>query len=130
MLKLNAKFNADSLFYSLSHFECVDHTVHMLSQYHLPSPLTSTVRSSLFTHAHSSLLSLLLGYIDAMQTILIILTMTWLFLDRPLGAWHGVIKKEESQTECTVSILHLFFFFCRNISGAHGDLADLELRDI
>ena len=27
--KLNAKFDADSLLYSLSHFECDGHTVHM-----------------------------------------------------------------------------------------------------
>ena len=30
----------------------------MLTQWHLPPPLTSTVKSSLFTHAHSSPLSL------------------------------------------------------------------------
>ena len=58
MFKLNAKFDADSLFYLLSHFECDSHTVHMLTQWHLPPPLTSTVKLSLFTHAHSSPLSL------------------------------------------------------------------------
>ena len=58
MFKLNAKFDADSLLYSLSHFECDGHTVHMLTQRRLPPPLTSTVKSSLFTHAHSSPLSL------------------------------------------------------------------------
>ena len=57
MFKLNEKFDADSLLYSLSHFECVDHTVHTLTQWRLPPPLTSTVKSSLFTHAHSSPLS-------------------------------------------------------------------------
>ena len=36
MLKHNAKFDADSLLYSLSHFECDSHTVHMLTQQHLP----------------------------------------------------------------------------------------------
>ena len=30
MFKLNAKFDADSLLYSLNHFECDGHTVHML----------------------------------------------------------------------------------------------------
>ena len=45
------------LFYSLSHFECDSHTVHMLTQWHLPPPLTSTVKLSLFMHAHSSPLS-------------------------------------------------------------------------
>ena len=54
MFKLNAKFDVGWLLYSLSHLECDGHTVHMLTQQHLPSPLTSTVKSSLFTHAHSS----------------------------------------------------------------------------
>ena len=58
MFKLNAKFDADLLLYSLSHFECDGHTVHMLTQWYLLSPLTSTVKSSLFTHVHSSPLSL------------------------------------------------------------------------
>ena len=57
MFKLNAKFNADSLLYLLSHFECDSHTVHMFIQQCLLPPLTSTVKSSLFTHAHSSPLS-------------------------------------------------------------------------
>ena len=54
MFKLHTKLDADSLLYSLSHFECDNHTVHMLTQWHLPPPLTITVRSSLFTHVHSS----------------------------------------------------------------------------
>ena len=58
MFKLNAKFDADSLLYSLSHFGCNGRTVHMLTQQCLPSPLTSTVKLSLPTHAHSSPLSL------------------------------------------------------------------------
>ena len=53
MFKLNTKFDADSLSYLLSHFECNSHTVHML----LP-PLTSTVKSSLFMKVHSIPLSL------------------------------------------------------------------------
>ena len=32
IFKLNAKFDADSLLYSLSHFECKGHTVHVLTQ--------------------------------------------------------------------------------------------------
>ena len=55
--KLNAKLDADSLLYSFSHFKWDSHTVQMLIQPHLPPPLTSTVESSLFTHAHSSPLS-------------------------------------------------------------------------
>ena len=58
MFKLNAKFDADSLPYLLSHFECNSHTAHMLTQRHLLPPLTSTVKSSLFTYAHSNPLSL------------------------------------------------------------------------
>ena len=58
MFKLNTKFDADSLFYLLSHFEYNGHTVHMLTQWCVLAPLTSTVKSSLFTHIHSSLLSL------------------------------------------------------------------------
>ena len=42
----------------LRHFECDGHTVHMLTQWCLPPPLTSAVKSSLFTHAPSSPLSL------------------------------------------------------------------------
>ena len=82
MLELNAKFDADLLFSSLSHFECDSHTVHMLTHWHLLPPLTSTVKSSLFIHAHSSPLSLAASYIDVVQTILI-LTMAGLFPDRP-----------------------------------------------
>ena len=55
---LTGNFGADLLLYSLSHFECNGYTVHVLTQRHLPPPLTSTVKSSLFTHAHSSPLSL------------------------------------------------------------------------
>ena len=80
---LNAKFDAGSLLYLLSHFECSGHTGHMLTEQRLPLPLTSTVKLSLFTHAPSSPLSLLPAYVDVMQTILFILTMTALFLDRP-----------------------------------------------
>ena len=58
MFKLNAKCDADPLLYSFSHFECDDHMVHMLTQWCLLPPLTRTVKSSLFTHEHSSPLSL------------------------------------------------------------------------
>ena len=54
MVKLNANSDADSLLYSLRHFEYNGHTVHMLTQWCLSPLLTSTVRLSLFTHAHSS----------------------------------------------------------------------------
>ena len=58
MFKLNAKFYTDSLFYLLNHFECDGHTVYMLTHQHLPPPLASTVKSSLFTHSYSRPLSL------------------------------------------------------------------------
>ena len=58
MFKLNTKFDAGLLLYSLSHFECNGHTVHTLTQWCLLSPLTRTVKSLLFMHAHSSALSL------------------------------------------------------------------------
>ena len=85
---LNAKFDADSLLYLLRNFECNGHTVHVLTQGRLPPPLTRTVKSSLFTHMRIPVHSLfyqcwLPGYINGAQTILIILTMAGLFLDRP-----------------------------------------------
>ena len=54
MFKLNTKFDADLLLYSLGHFECNGHTVHLLTQWHLLPPLTRRVKSSLLTHAHCS----------------------------------------------------------------------------
>ena len=59
--KPNTNFDADSLLYSLSHFEGDTYTRHVLSQWCPPPPLTSTVKSSLFTHVHSSPLSLAAG---------------------------------------------------------------------
>ena len=56
--KLNAESDAVSLLYSLSHFECDGHRVHMLNEWHLLPPVTSTVMSPLFTYVHSSPLSL------------------------------------------------------------------------
>ena len=58
MFRLQAKFDAGSLLYLLSHFECDSHTVHMLTQLRQRPPLTSTVKSSLFTCTHSNPLSL------------------------------------------------------------------------
>ena len=54
LLKLNTTFDADSLFYMFSHFECYGHTVHMLTQWPLMPPLIRTVKSSFFTLAHSN----------------------------------------------------------------------------
>ena len=83
MFRLNAKFDADLLLYSLSHFECSGHTVHILTQQCLPPPLTNTVKLSLFTHAHPVHSPWLPSYINVMETILFILTMVGLFAERP-----------------------------------------------
>ena len=58
IFKLNAKFDADSVLYSVSHFECDGHIVHVLTQQCLPPLLTSTGKLSSFTHMHASPLSL------------------------------------------------------------------------
>ena len=91
IFKRNTKFDADSLLYSLSHFECEGHTVHMLTQRHLLLPLTSRVKSSLFTHVHSSPLSLAARLHWCQQTVLIILTMAGLFPDRPHIIWNPLV---------------------------------------
>ena len=57
MFKLNAKFDANSLFYSvILNGMATQYTCSLNGIYH--PHLTSTVRSLLFMHAHSSLLSL------------------------------------------------------------------------
>ena len=89
MFKFNAKLDADSLLYSLSHFECDSHTVHMLTQQHLPphwlvqwSRHCSRMRSP----APSSWLP---GYMNPVPTNLVTLTVAGLFLDRPhIPTWH------------------------------------------
>ena len=58
MFRVSAKFEAESLLYSLMHFEFNSHTVQMLTQQCLLPALTTTVKSSLFMHVHSSPLSL------------------------------------------------------------------------
>ena len=55
MFKLNAKFDADSLLYLLSYFECNSHTVHMLTH---QCPHWLVQWSCHCSHAHSSPLSL------------------------------------------------------------------------
>ena len=80
MFKLNAKFDANSLLYSLSHFECDSLIVHMLTQQYLPPPLTSTAKSSLFIHAHSTPPPLAVRLHHDAYIVLVILTMAGLFL--------------------------------------------------
>ena len=66
MFKLNANFDADSLFYLLSHFECGSHTVHVFSQLGLPFPPPQLVQwSHHCSHMHIAFHSPWLpGYID------------------------------------------------------------------
>ena len=59
MFRLNAKFDSDLLFYSLSHFECDSHTVHMLIQQHLLPP-TDWYSEVILVHA-CTIQSTLLG---------------------------------------------------------------------
>ena len=83
MVKLNVKFDAYLLLYSVSYFECEDHIVHMLTQWHLcPYWLVqwSCHCSCMHIPVHCPWLS---GHIDVVQTVLVILTMTGLLLDRP-----------------------------------------------
>ena len=49
--KLNAKFDANLLLYSLSQFKCNSHTVHLLTQWCLLPPLTSPNDGELIVHA-------------------------------------------------------------------------------
>ena len=92
MFKLNAKFDADLLLHLLSHFECDSHTVHMLTQRHLPPPL-SIVKSSLFTHAHSSPLSLAATLHRCGINCSDYIYNGWIFPDRPHIAKILVLKK-------------------------------------
>ena len=80
MFKLNAKFSADLLLYSLSHFECDGHTGHTLTQ--RPHWLVQWSHHCSHTciPVHSPWLP---GHVNVMQTVFIILTMAGLFPDRP-----------------------------------------------
>ena len=83
MFKLNAKFDADSLFYSLSHFEYSGHRVHMLTHWRIPPLLTRTVKSSLFMHVHSSLLSVAARLHQCLTNRSHYTNNGWIFSDRP-----------------------------------------------
>ena len=83
MLKLNTKFDADSLVYLLSHFECDGHTVHMpLDGVYCPHWLVQWSHhcSHMCISVHCPWLP---GHINVTQTVLVILTMAGLLLDRP-----------------------------------------------
>ena len=76
MFQLNAKFYADPLLYSLSHFEC-----DALNGIHRPHWLVQWCHhcSHMNIPVHSPWLP---GYIDVSQSVLVILSMVGLFLDR------------------------------------------------
>ena len=107
-MKLNAKFDADLLLYSLNHFECDSHTVHMLTQWCLPPPLASTVKLSLFTHVHSSPLSLAARLCQCqVLTALIVLTIAGFFSGQNLYyVVHFLIFSYIVMSK--MGILHLF----------------------
>ena len=81
---LKQNFDADSLLYLLSHFECDGHTVYICSFNSLYQPhwlvQWSHHCSCMCIPVHSPWLP---GYIDATQTVLVMLTVAGLFLDRP-----------------------------------------------
>ena len=54
----NHQLSVDLFLYSLSHFEWDGHTAHLFTQWLLLLSLTSTVKSSWFTHVHFNPLSL------------------------------------------------------------------------
>ena len=65
----------------------------MLTQWHLPPPLTSTESghcSRMHIPVHSPWLP---GYIDLTQTVLVILTMAGLFPDRPHTLYYIIALK-------------------------------------
>ena len=115
MFKLNTKFDADPLLYLLSHFECDGHTVHMLIQWCLLTPLSSAVKSPLFIHVHSSLLSLATRLHQCHKIILIILTMVGLFLDSLVHAVYKRNKSPHQKQNTCVKILRKVFHANKNL---------------
>ena len=80
---------------NLMQIHCSTHSVILnavATQQHLLPPQTSTVKSSLFLHAHSSPLSVAARLHQCMQTIPI-LTMVGLFPDRPCMSFLPLYKK-------------------------------------
>ena len=83
MFKLNAKFNVDSLLYCsvILNVTATQYTCSLNGIYHLHWLVQwSPQCSHMCIPSHSPWLP---GYIDVMQTILVILIITGLFLDRP-----------------------------------------------
>ena len=106
MFKLNAKFDVDSLLCLFSHFECDGHTVQILTQWHVPPPWLvqwSCHCSCVHIPVHSPLLP---GYTNVVQTILIILIVAGLFLDRP----DAQIEKKKGREWWLNKVLSLWNF--------------------
>ena len=102
----------------LSHFECDGLTVHMLTQQHLPPPLTSTVKSPLFTQVHSSPLSLADGLQWCCTNHCRYINNCWAF-SRQIRVCvyithiHTHIHTHIVSYSCTV-IFHVFHYKCAN----------------
>ena len=102
MFKLNAKSEAYSFLYSLSHFESNGHTVHMLTQQYPPPPLTSTMKSSLFMYVHSSPFSLAASLHQCRAKHSCYINNAGLFLDRPC------IRRSLEKSQAQVNALSLW----------------------
>ena len=80
MFKFNAEFYADSSLYSLSHFECEGHTVHMLTESHLQPPCWLVQWSR---HCSCMCIPSTHHRYQVTTFFIIFIIMTGLFLDRP-----------------------------------------------
>ena len=81
------------------------HTVHMLTQRLLLPPLTSTVKLSLFTHAHPSLLSLAARLQWCIANHSCYINNGWTFSDRLHRTQHLTLVKY------SFSIIHKYYIY-------------------
>ena len=100
MFKLKAKFDADSLLYLFSHFEYISHTVHMLTQWHLSPPLTSTMKSLLFKCVNLHLI--IIGFIGLKISENVI------FLSQKKCKPGGKFPHIYGNQECMVSVINIY----------------------
>ena len=102
IFELNAKFGLELLLYSLSHFECDSHTVHIHTQGHLLPTLTGIMNhhcSHMCIPVYSPWLP---GYIDIAQTILVILTM---------GTFSG-----QTLCVCIYTYMYVYVYLCIHVN--------------
>ena len=108
MFKLNAKFDADSLLCSRSHLnaKATQYPCSLDGIYH-PHWLLQWNCHCSRTHipVHSSWLS---GYIDATQTVLIMLTMVGLFSDRPSYVHQKTCTRMFAEALCVAPNLEIW----------------------